>query len=318
MYQPNDKNILKNNLNLYAFSINFEAMKHIFLLTCFAFFYIGNAQTDSLRNQIQRYLKPYKATVGISIKHLENGDTISINNHIHFPMQSVYKFHLALAIMQQVDSGKFLLDQKIALTKKNLVKNTYSPLRDKYPQGNVSVSLKEILFYTLAHSDNNGCDILFNLIGGPAKVNNYIHQLGFNNISIQTTEAEMHKKAALQYDNWTTPQAATELLETFYTKNILSKPSFDFMLETMLNCQTGKNRIRGKLAETTLVAHKTGSSGTDKKGISAATNDIGIITLPNGQHFAITVLVGNSCENDETNALVIAEVSKIAFDFFNH
>ena len=28
----------------------------------------------------------------------------------------------------------------------------------------------------------------------------------------------MHKKVDLQYDNWTTPQAATELLESFYTK----------------------------------------------------------------------------------------------------
>ncbi len=90
------------------------------------------------------------------------------------------------------------------------------------------------------------------------------------------------------------------------------------MLETMLKCQTGKNRIRGKLAETILVGHKTCSSGADKKGISIATNDIGIITLSNGQHFGITVLVDNSCENEETNALIIAEVSKIAFDFFNH
>ncbi|NQW43094.1 MAG: serine hydrolase [Bacteroidetes bacterium] len=53
------------------------------------------------------------------MNHLENGDTISINNQLHFPMQSIYKFHLALAIIYQVDSGKFSLDQKIALTKKN-------------------------------------------------------------------------------------------------------------------------------------------------------------------------------------------------------
>ena len=39
-------------------------MKNIFLLTLLAFFCIGNAKTDSLRNQIQSYLKPYKATVG--------------------------------------------------------------------------------------------------------------------------------------------------------------------------------------------------------------------------------------------------------------
>ena len=77
-----------------------------------------------------------------------------------------------------------------------------------------------------------------------------------------------------------------------------------------------KNRIKGQLPEGTIVAHKTGSSDTNEEGIIGAANDIGIVTLPNGRHFAISVFVTNSKENDETNEKIISDIAKAAWDYF--
>jgi len=126
----------------------------------------------------------------------------------------------------------------------------------------------------------------------------------------------MHKDWNAQFSNWTTPKAATDLLVAFYTKNILSKSSFDFLLKTMIETSTGKNRIKGQLPEATIVAHKTGSSGTNDEGITAAANDIGIITLPNGKHLALSVFVTNSKENDESNEKIISDIAKVTWDYF--
>jgi beta-lactamase class A len=84
----------------------------------------------------------------------------------------------------------------------------------------------------------------------------------------------------------------------------------------MIETSTGKNRIKGQLPEGTIVAHKTGSSGTNEKSITAAANEIGIVTLPNGNHFAISVFITNSRENEETNEKIIADISKLAWDYF--
>jgi beta-lactamase class A/beta-lactamase class A VEB len=67
----------------------------------------------------------------------------------------------------------------------------------------------------------------------------------------------------------------------------------------------------------TVVAHKTGWSGTNKDGVTAAVNDIGIIFLPNGQHFAISVFVTNSKEDIATNERIIADIAKVAWDYFS-
>ena len=84
----------------------------------------------------------------------------------------------------------------------------------------------------------------------------------------------------------------------------------------MIETSTGKNRIKGQLPEGTIVAHKTGSSGTNEEGITAAANDMGIVTLPDGKHFAISVFVTNSKENDKTNEKIISDISKAAWDYF--
>jgi len=63
----------------------------------------------------------------------------------------------------------------------------------------------------------------------------------------------------------------------------------------------------------TVVAHKTGSTGV-VKGLTAATNDSGIIFLPDGDQLAISVYVKASTRADATRDRVIARIARAAFD----
>lgn len=275
----------------------------------------GFAQKNELRKKLQAIVISHAATIGFSLTDLQSGDTVTVNGTRHLPMQSVYKFHLALAILNQVDKGKLKLDQTILVKKSDLLPNTWSPLRDKYPNGEVEIPLSEILSYTVSQSDNNGCDILFRLMGGPAKVNQYIHSLGIKQVAIVATEEQMHKDENVQFTNWTTPVAATELLKLFYSRKILSKTSHDFLWKVMTETVTGADKLKGLLPAGTSVAHKTGNSGANAAGLTAATNDIGIITLPNGKHFAVAVFVSMTKEDEKASDLIIAELTKAGWDY---
>ena len=44
-------------------------------------------------------------------------------------MQSVFKYHLALAVLNLVDKGSLSLTDKITITKKDLDNNLYNPIR---------------------------------------------------------------------------------------------------------------------------------------------------------------------------------------------
>lgn len=286
------------------------------ILFLFTSSFVTSQKTVSLRKQIEQLLATKNARVGVSFSGIEKKDTLTINGSSHFPLQSVFKFPIALKVLHVVDQKKLSLDQKIYIRKSDLLPDTWSPLRDKYPDGNVKIPLAEIIRFMVSESDNNACDILLRLVGGAKTVNDYIHELGIKNIAIRYNEEEMHREWNVQFSNWTTPVATTRLLKLFYDGKILSAKSYDFLWKVMCETSTGKERIKGQLPTGTLVAHKTGTSGTNAQGITAAINDIGIVRLPNGNHFVISVYVSNSKENTQTNEKIISDISKLVWDYF--
>jgi beta-lactamase class A len=48
--------------------------------------------------------------------------------------------------------------------------------------------------------------------------------------------------------------------------------------------------------------------------VTVATNDVGLVTLPNGRHLAISVFVSDSGANNAVREKVIAKVAKAAWD----
>lgn len=273
--------------------------------------------TDSLRKKIQKIISTKNASVGVSIVGNNGKDTLSINGDRHYPMQSVFKLHIALAVISQINKARFSFSQNLQLEKKDLLPNLYSPLREKYPNGAL-VPISEILEYTVSQSDNVGCDALLRLIGGPKVVNDYFRKNGFKDVAIKFNEEVMQNNWDLQFQNWTTPKAANEVLSAYYynKEKLLSKDSHDFIWKVLKGTQTGRKRLKGQLPEDAIVAHKTGSSGTNKDGLTAAVNDIGVIFLPDGNHFFISVFVSNSKEDAETNEKIIADIAKATLNHF--
>lgn len=286
------------------------------ILLTFIFSQITLAQKNSPKASIEQIVKSSAATVGVAISGLEDDFSLTVNNDKRFPMQSVYKFPLALAVLGQVDKGKLSLDQKIPVTKSDLLPNTWSPLRDVYPNGG-DIPLSELLRYTVSQSDNNGCDILFRLLGGTKSVDAYIRKLGVKHMRIAATEEEMSKDERVQFSNWSKPSAMRRLIVESFRGKYLSKSSNDFLWKIMTETSTGANRIKCLLPEGTTVGHKTGTSGTNDKGVAIATNDAGIVTLPGGRHYAIVVFVANSTDDEKKREGVIAQIAKVMWDYYS-
>lgn len=254
------------------------------------------------------------AMVGVYAVVIETGDTASFNAVKHYPMQSTYKFPIVLAVLNMVDRGKLSLDQKIHIRPSDVSRKTHSPILDKYPKGNVDISIEEIVRSTISESDNVGCDVLLRTVGGPSKVEKYIHSLGVKEMAIATTErGQQVADESVQYRNWATPTAMTRVLTLLAAGKVLSPQNTAVLMKFMTESTPGKNRLKGLLPEGTPVAHKTGTSGTHD-GITRATNDAGIITLPNGNHMAITVFVSDSHASEADREQTIAKIAKAAWD----
>lgn len=280
-----------------------------------------NAQTiEKLRENIKTITKSKDAIVGVAIQGMNPKDSLNIHRSRHFPMQSVFKFPIALTMLSEIDKGNFSLDQKISIHKDELLPNLWSPIREKHPEG-ATLTIAEILRYTVMSSDNVGCDVLLRLLGKPEAVENYFHEKNFKDFAVKINEEIMQNNWDMQFLNWTTPKEANKILQTFYENknNRLSKKNYDFIWNIMKETETGKDRLKGQLPKGTIVAHKTGWSGVNKEtGISAAVNDIGVVFLPNGKYFYISIFITDSKEDTKTNERIIADITKLAWDYFTN
>ena len=274
----------------------------------------NKTQNAELQKQIEQIASEAKGRVGVAATILETGETVSLNGGERFPMQSVYKLPIGMAVLRQIDAGKLKLDERVRVEKSDFVRRgMHSPIRDKNPNG-TDLTVNELLSFSVSESDGTASDVLFNLAGGAEEIAKFLNELEVKDLIVADTEKEIGRDWKTQYRNYATPQSAIALLRSLHERRGLSESSQQLMLKILVETSTGPKRLKGLLPKDAIVAHKTGTSGTNKDGITAATNDIGIITLPNGKHLAIAVFVSDSPADEATREGVIAKIAKAAWD----
>jgi beta-lactamase class A len=228
-------------------------------------------------------------------------------------MQSVFKLPLGVMVLHQVEQGTLTLDQLVRfLPQDRILPHVYSPLQDRYPNASVDVPLHELLRLTVSLSDNVAADILLRLVGGPKALDAYIAALPVSGFHIQDSEAVLHRDVSAQYRNWFEPAGAVQLLRMISDNSPLTAEHTERLLGWMTQDQRTK-RLEGDLPASVRSAHKSGTSDVDN-GVAHATNDIGLIPLPDTRRIAIAVFVTDSTADLATREQAIARIARAAYD----
>lgn len=268
---------------------------------------------DSLQKELSEYVKDRDANIGIAVI-VDRKDTIEVNGNRPFPMLSVYKFPIAVAVGDYLRVSNEILPDSILITREDLKPDTYSPMREKYEgQDTIQMSLYDIMAYALQQSDNNASDILLKLMGGAEKVMQSMKRLGIEDVNVVSTEAEMYENPDLCYANSSTPIVMAKLLDSFdhefddqYTRKVKQ------LMET---CSTGANRLAKPLSGTdAIIGHKTGTGFTLPDGRLMAINDVGYVHLPDGRSYSIAVFIENSGYDMQQTEEIIAKISEIVYN----
>src|SRR5216684_6726950 len=268
---------------------------------------------EPLRQQIRAIALEAHGKVSVACSLPGSALNCDLNPNKRPPMQSVFKLPLALTVLHQVEQNTFSPDQPVRfLSQDRILPQVYSPLQDQYPDAGVDVPLRELLRLSVSLSDNVAADILLRLVGGPKAVNTYIAALPVSGFHLQDSEAGLHHDVSAQYRNWFEPAGAVQLLRRISDNSPLTSEHTDLLLGWMTPVVRTK-RLEGDLPAGIRVAHKSGTSDVDG-GVAHATNDIGLIQLPDGRRIAIAVFVTDSTADEATREWVIARIARAVYD----
>ncbi|HVF42383.1 MAG TPA: class A beta-lactamase [Pyrinomonadaceae bacterium] len=304
----------------------FKRLRRFAAAFCLALACAAGAQTNTpaqspractperLRARMEEIAKETGGPVGAAAVIIEGGRAASFNGSQRFPMQSVYKLPIGMAVLREVDRGRLSLAQKIDVRPEDLVpERLHSPLRDNNPRG-ATFTLRELIRLMISESDGTASDVLLGLAGGPEKVSAYLRGLGVGGVVVATTERAMAQgDDQVQYRNFATPESMLTLLRALQEGRGLSRAGRNLLLDFMLKSTPGPRRLKGMLPAGTPVAHKTGTSSTTE-GVTRATNDVGVVTLPDGRHMAVAVFVSDTKADADVREGVIAKVARAAWD----
>lgn len=123
----------------------------------------------------------------------------TLSDNQQYPLMSLFKFHVTVAALKKMDREHIPLDSTVCITREQMHENTYSPLRNKYPNQGIHISLRDIITYTIIYSDNNTCDWLIDFAGGIKKVDTFIKSLGIKKLNLTETEHSMHENIMNSY-----------------------------------------------------------------------------------------------------------------------
>jgi beta-lactamase class A len=301
-----------------------------------------------LRREISRIAAESGATVGVTAVHVETGRRVSLRGGERFPMQSVYKLPIALQLLRLVDEGRVDLNRRIAVRPSDLRPGA-STLANEHPRGG-TFTLGDLMGRMASASDNTASDVVLRHAGAAAAVTAHLRAHGVRGVRVDRSEGRMAldfngiayapereakavqdtlrrrltlagRKAAVERyltdpRDTSTPDGMAELLVRLQRGRFLRPSSRALLMRHLTETTTGANRLKALLPPGTVVAHKTGTSA-DVDGMTATVNDVGIVTLADGSHAAIAVLVKRSTRGVEPAERAIARISRAVYDHWS-
>jgi beta-lactamase class A len=304
----------------------------------------------ALEAALKDLAKQTDGTLAVTVVHVRSLARASVNGDARLPMMSVFKLPITLVTLAAIEKKEHAMDEKIPISAAE-IRSQYSPIADAWKKGEKAPTLETLLRLVIQDSDNTAGDKLVTLNGGGPAITTKLQAMGLDGIDVAEQEIEIFARmmcpgiaapkggwtekalgackkpkadaeiAAAKHEieasrNAATSDALANLLVRLQTSQLPIEPSTrTWLLGTLEGTKTGSKRLKGELPEGTKVAHKTGTGDT-VGDLNVATNDVGIVTLPNGDPLVIAVMLSGATGTTETREATIAKAAKLAWDAF--
>lgn len=270
----------------------------------------------SLREELYELIDTVPGTVGIA--YVSDTDTITVNNGVKYPMMSVFKFHQALAVAYVLEKRGHSLDRTLFIHADELDRDTWSPMMKKYYNADFSISVAELLKYSITLSDNNASNLLFKHIVTPTETDRFVrHVADDTTFQIRCSESEMKDNKHLIYSNYSSPLSAALLMRQIFEEPLVGGGYQDSIKRYLSEVSTGVDRLGAAVpdSEIEIFAHKTGSGYLNGAGELTAHNDIGYFLYRDGRNYSLAVFIRDFRGSEQEASTVIANISKCVYKY---
>ena len=183
-----------------------------------------------LQQQVQDMTAGFKGDVGIYVKDLHTGKTVSMNADSIFPTASMVKVPILIGIIDKLNKGELKYHQE--LTYKDSLFYAGSDLLASLKH-NEKVELSKVIMLMLTTSDNTASLWLQSLAGTGTRINQILDSIGYT--ATRVNSRTPGREAGRDKFGWgqTSPKEMATMFEALANRNLLDTASSEKMLRLL-------------------------------------------------------------------------------------
>lgn len=288
-------------------------MKHflIFVFACFII-HTGFAQRKDkkLEKQVATLLQGYNGSVGIYVKDLNKGKTISINADTIFPTASMVKIPILIGVMDKVNKGELTLNQNLQYRDSLLYEGVdiLGSLRDS-----ATIELSKVVMLMLTMSDNTASLWLQSLAGKGTRINELLDSLGFKNTRVNSRTPGRETNRTEFGWGQTTPKEMALLMEKIVNGEVINKEQSAYMLR-LLGRNYWDDYAISQIPSDVFVASKGGAVDKSRSEV--------LFVNGNGARYIFCICTKNnkdeSWEKDNEAWQLTRKISRLLWNYFSN
>ena len=253
-------------------------------------------ELSSLKLKINTLAAKYtQLQPGVFLVDLDNNGYVTIKGETPFSSASMIKVPVLVALFQDVDRGKVNLDETLVMSEDVIAGGSGNM---QYEEPGKQFSVLETATKMIVISDNTATNMLIKRLGGAEALNQRFFEWGL------TTTVINNPLPDLEGTNTTSPEDLGNLLIAIEKGKLVSLRSRDRLIQIMRDTRTNTLLPEG-LEKEAIIAHKTGD-------IRSVLGDAGIVDMPNGKRYVVSVLVKRP-DNDPKAKELIQQISRTAY-----
>jgi beta-lactamase class A len=191
---------------------------------------IGQTTDKKLTEKLQEAIAGFNGDIGIYVKNLRTGKTVSIHADTIFPTASIVKVSILLGVMDKMEKGELHYNQPLEY--KDSLLYAGSDVLGSFKSGE-KVLLKKVLMLMMTTSDNTASLWLQSLAGTGTRINTILDSLGFKDTRINSRTAGREDNRSVYGWGQTTPNEMGRLFEMIYKNEVLSSAACERMMRCL-------------------------------------------------------------------------------------
>ena len=270
---------------------------------------IAQKTDKKLHTKLTEIIKGFNGDIGIYVKNLRTGKTVSINADTIFPTASIVKVPILLGIMDKIEKGELKYDQQ--LTYKDSLLYEGSDILGSF-KSDEKVLLKKVMMLMLTTSDNTASLWLQSLAGKGTRINEILDSLGLvsTRVNSRTPGRETNRT---QY-GWgqTTPFEMGSIFEKIYKNKIISTAVCERMMRCLGRNYWDEDEAISQIPPTIEVFSKNGC-------VNASRSEVLLVNAPNNPYvFCIFTKNNKDITWGQTNEawILTRKISKMLWEYF--